>query len=306
MRRFLIKISQYFLLLILLIFLLISSMLWINRKINLPFTSNSVSFNAKAKFIHEHESLFNRSKFLIIGSSMSLNNLDCQQIQDSFKTPVINLSSWGMKPADFDDFNIWTKDKTIMMDLYFEDFGESDIKKNFGYPLSQNKFIDYVDVASDFYTYLACISMYKEYIRKDESRDYSYLVFDATGTILFNDPQFVISKERWNFSKAVFSEKDMADYVDFIIKKSKLVNKIIICFSPGRRIQYSSLRSNSVKGIEKSIMENCKNVIFINKYDSDMPESDFVDMCHMRGSGAKRFTADIINDLKKDKNFNVN
>jgi hypothetical protein len=49
------------------------------------------------------------------------------------------------------------------------------------------------------------------------------------------------------------------------------------------------------------LKQSCPNVIFLNGYDENYPDSLFVDNCHMNRKGAERFTREIIDMIRAKK-----
>ena len=93
------------------------------------FLSNSVCYNAKAKFIQNNTNKLIKSKFVVLGSSMVLNNIDGQFLEKHFSKPVFNIGSWGMKIEDFKDFPIQQEGKILIINTEFPDFEKSQLIK---------------------------------------------------------------------------------------------------------------------------------------------------------------------------------
>jgi len=296
MKRFIVKTAIYVATLFSVVFLYT----WyeVSLPANLPFTTNSVSFNIKAKFIMEHQSLLNKSKVIVIGSSMSLNNLDCSQFRDSLNIPVINLSSWGMRMSDFNEFDVWKRDKIILTNMNFPDFGSSIGGKKMGYPYTANTLIQVLNTLLDYSTYRSFRNECKDDTSDLAKYTYENLKFDATGTALLSDSNFNINKYRWNAEYPDYTNEQFTDLLNTIKSNSIKVKKMIICFSPCRAAGYSNSKAASVLKFENAVNKACPNVIFLNYYDVKMPDNDFVDKYHFNCKGARLYTQKIIHDLK--------
>ena len=99
------------------------------------FVSNSPSHNFKVGFIKKNLNKLKTSKIVILGSSMSLNNVNAVMIQDSFHSSTVNLASWGLKLSNYKNSNIWDENKIFISNMQFPDFGASKVslKDGFGF-----------------------------------------------------------------------------------------------------------------------------------------------------------------------------
>ncbi len=118
MKKFIVKSILYFLggIISILLILIFTGIFRPNKKLN--FVSNSISFNAKSAFINRNYSKMKHADYVIMGSSMSLNNIDGLFLEKATNHKVINLSSWGMKIFDFKEFLCHIKlNSTIIINL---------------------------------------------------------------------------------------------------------------------------------------------------------------------------------------------
>jgi len=300
MKKFLIKVISYLAVLFLIVCAYVFG--YVNTRPRLPFFTNSVCFNAKAKFINEHAVLLEKSKMVVIGSSMDLYNVDCQQMQDSLHIPIINLSSWGLKFYDFENFPIWKKDKDIFINMHFTDFGNSPIFRYRGFPYSKSEATEYINIFMNFATYCDHISKYQSYTDKDSVDEYNSLIFDGAGSVIVPDKNFKIDSNRWNMTERNFTKQQADDLVATMTKQAKKINRLIICFSPPRPGRYEKEKSLSVVELGNRL-KKIHNVLFFNYYDMPVTNSDFTDNCHMTGRGARRYTKKIIFDLRNASKF---
>ena len=295
MKHFIFKTAYYLAILFVVVFAYF--FYYVNSHPALPFFTNSVCFNAKAKFISTHQQLLEDSKMVIIGSSMDLYTMDGLQIRDSFHVPVINLASWGMKFSDFEKYDIWKKNKNILINLHFSDFGISPIYKYSGYPYSPSRIKNYINIFFNFATYQSHISNYINYTRAYSVDEYNSLKFDSTGSVIIPDEPIKIDSPRWNSVLKNCTKQQMNDLVANITEQAKKVNQIIISFSPSRPAQYAPEKSRSVVELGNSL-KSIPNLIFLNNYDMPVTNNDFIDNCHRSGSGARRYTRKVITEIK--------
>jgi hypothetical protein len=304
MKQFITKVAIYFIVLLLIITALVFVVQSRSPKTFL-FVSNSASLNLKAGFIKKNLDKLKASKIIVLGSSMALNNVNAVMIQDRLHLPTINLAAWGLKPDNFKDAEIWNENKTVIYNIEFPDFGPSDIILKNGFSFDLSKPAEMFNIFRDFKTYLSQQNEAKVIINTTTDRDYGYCQFDECGSVLLNDANFRVRPARWNMDEFKKEQVDTAKLNHFvavlkgIIDSHKKDNKIIITFSPGRRIFYTQEKSNMVLKLASLLKEKCPDINFINKYDANYPDNLYVDNCHFNRSGATKFTGEVIDSLKK-------
>lgn len=303
MKKFLQKVIVY---ISVLSFLVVLIIFFFRKDYQINFVSNSVAQNMKAAFIVKNYQRFNNSRIIVIGSSMSLNNIDAIQIEDSFKTPTFNLASWGMKLEDFKDYDIWRRGNTIILNMHFSDFGKSEIVKKRGFPFTNSSILQFYNTAFDFKTYLGQAEEAKVAVDSTSIKSYKWLKFDSSGSAMFSDSNFNKSANRWNKDPFLFygiNDTKLQEFVTTLQEVKKLKNtgfNFIISFSPGRRIFYTEQRMKTVEKLAELIHAHCSDILFINKYDFNMPDTFFVDNTHFNRTGAETYTREIIESIKAD------
>ncbi len=304
MKQFLTKVALYFIVLLLTITALVFFVQSRSPKTFL-FESNSASYNLKAGFIKKNLDRLKASKIIVLGSSMALNNVNAVMIQDSLHLPTMNLASWGLKPDNFKDAEIWNENKIVIYNIEFPDFGPSDIILKNGFSFDINKPAEMFNIFRDFKTYLSQQSEAKGIISNTTDRDYGYCQFDECGSVLLNDSNFHVRAARWNMDEFKKEQVDTAKLNHFVAVLKEITdshkkdNKIIITFSPGRRVFYNQEKSNMVLKLALLLKEQCPDISFISRYDADYPDNLYVDNCHFNRSGATKFTGEVIDSLKK-------
>lgn len=265
------------------------------------FLTNSVSYNCKAKFIENNKDKLNRARYVIIGSSMSMNNINGPMLEDSLNTTVINLASWGMKPDDFRDFPIWQQHKKILFNMHFTDFGASWILKKRGYPLSANTPVEAGNILLDYPTYRDHVTMATAYCTDPVAHDYNNLHFDRTGGVLFEKKGFLIDPKRWGKNTELPDDGGTSDFIYALRNLSAQGDTVLVFFSPGRRTFYSAEKSAFVDKLSKQLRQNCPHVLFFNHYNEVYDDSLFVDNCHFSHTGADLYTSLLLRDIRQMK-----
>ena len=282
MKTFLLKIFYFISILFLII---VSVAFYFYKKSDLVFVSHSISYNLKQEFIIKYKKQITKCNYFVIGSSMSLNNIDCILLSKKLNSKVFNLSSWGTKFSDFTNFNIWNKKNIIITNINFTDFGNSEIKL---YPLNSFRF---VNIAKDLGIFISQVNEKENYLKSQINDHYTSLNFDNTGSLIFSEKSFFkIDAGRWNLKEKKLSEIDINNFINEIKAKATSTKRIIITFSPIRKHLYSLEQSVSVKKLGK-YLNLISNVNFINNYDrTEFTDEDFVDFSHFSKQGAQKYT----------------
>jgi lysophospholipase L1-like esterase len=275
---------------------------FLDKRHDLPFVSNSISYNAKAKYLAANRELLEKSRIKVIGSSMSLNNIDCQMLSDSLSVPVINLAAWKMKLSDYTDFDIWKKGTVIIMNMHFTDFGGSSLVPKKGFPYGGNGLTNFTNILSDFKTYHDNILQFSEFSSSPVNNNYESLNFDRTGTVVFTEhDDFRIEDGRWKGELNEYNEENLKAFIRDVSTRAPLVDKLIISFSPPISEKKNDRKSKSLLEIEQAL-SRIPNVDFINGYHSDVfNDKDFVDYCHFSNSGARKMTNLLISHIRERK-----
>jgi hypothetical protein len=302
MKKFLLNISLYLLIVLALILASIQIIFTIKKQngFDFNFVSNSLSHNLKAGFILKNQTKFLQSKIIIIGSSMSLNNLNAQMIEDSLHYSTFNLASWGMKMPFFKDYDIWRNHKILLANIQFDDLGDPMIETKAGFPFTENRAFLTYNVFFDHKTYLSQLEEGKKISSTNAINTYYNCHFDACGSALLNDTGFVINSERWKEDGYKIVKADTNKINVFISKLKSMIfqqqmnSTLIFCFSPGRKYLYNKSRAILVDFLSQKLNKEIPAIVFINKYNDSYPDSWYVDDCHFNLPGANFYTSEII------------
>lgn len=303
MKKFLIKVTLYIVILLAII-LPVSS--WLFKKVpkHLLLVSNSVSYNLKADFIRQHPEKLDRAGVVVVGSSMSLNNVDAKMIQDSLRLPVINLASWALNIQNYQNSPIWDEHKIFLSNIGIPDFGESRVIVKDNYSFNTSRVREWFNFETDIKTSLGMLQQAREVMSIPDNSDYKSCNFDECGSVLFCVKGFTYDSLRWNADEFVKWGVDSARLKAYVSRLKELTrshhgySRIIISFSPVRRKFYSAGRSGMIAYLGGLIRENCPDVTFFNLFDRDYPDSVFADNCHFNVLGAGRFTGEVIDSMR--------
>jgi hypothetical protein len=295
------KFIRKFLGMLIISFLAIISIVWLMGyavRNKLLFVSNSLSYNAKAAQAVKSPQ-FNNAKLLLIGSSMTLNNISATLLEDSLQLPVYNFSSWGAKLDEMTDI-VQQKNQYLYMNISFVDLIKGGIDEKYGYPINQNKILLELNMLEDFPTFIDQVHNFEMYTNKGSSLDYMNLNFDSCGSALFKKDGFHISENRWDQKPAAFSTEDEDRFITSL-EKIKLHNKkitIIISFSPSREVFYDKNESLKINSFFNRIKEACQNTYCFNYYGLQYPDSLFADHAHFNDQGAVMFSTLIAKNIQ--------
>jgi len=287
---------------ILLLFAILSVFVAFTYSPEINFVSNSVSNNAKAKFIADFISKAEKSKIAIIGSSMSLNNINASKIEEQTGINCFNYSSWGMKIDNFQHHNLLKSKKLILMNLFFTDIGSPSIVPEKGYPYTSNKLIEYYNILSNFNTYKNQTIEIKKYIGSKAYDDYSCLNFDPWGGVILDSAGFNIIDSRWNNDvfKTIDITKEKVD--DFVNRLEKFKNTfpepvLVISFSPPQNRFKNDERQAMVTYLSKRILKNCPKTYFYDNFTLNFDNNLYLDNCHFNSFGANQYTDILISNI---------
>jgi hypothetical protein len=281
-----------------------------------PRFSNSLSYDAKLNFIHNGKLLENADT-LVIGSSMSLNNISGIALEDdSIKIKkVANIASWGLSSEESLKFlqliNL-KKIKYIIYSTEYDDFTDRkqekdiDIKNAIAY--LDNEFVlkPYLKRFSTAYKNIKNYFFYKKIYLNPNS--YTSLLFDRTGSVNFTFSQEYYNKERWNSTREYDDELSQKSF-ESLKKMVDIANahniKMIVTTSP---VRLAFLKTHPiaqkkmlsyVKELKKLSKE--KSFIYINAHEIlQLDDSCFLGATHLNKSGATLFSKII---LQKSKIF---
>lgn len=195
------------------------------RYLPLNNVSNSQCFKAKMDHLVNSQN-FKNCSFLIAGSSMSLNNISGRIISNRTNEYVYNISSWGFKPEQLNQFlKIINVDSIKYLLVAFNnwDFGKLGYKIDFKSTelyLSSNKIKRYWSIVSkfNFNTFSQDWAYRSKFLNINNA--YESLNFDKYGSIQFDPVGFVIDKKRWDVYKDTsgfcYFYKDIND-LDFFL-----------------------------------------------------------------------------------------
>jgi len=300
MKRFIIKFSLLFLIFIITLALVLIKYGVFRKNDNLNFVSNSISFNAKSSFLFKNNIKLKNANIVVLGSSMSLNNIDCEFIQKKLDKNVINLSSWSMKINDFEEFLPFTNPKsTILINISFTDFGDSWIEKYSHYPLGNQN--EYVNKLTHWWTFRGQTKRIEQCTNDKFHRDYSCLNFDCSGSVLLYKNKFNISKQRWDESKNIPTTLDLLSFIEsFSLFKNRVV---YIFFSPERMKYKTKSKQKTIEFIQDHIKNTFSNVFFFNNYNLNFSDSMFVDCYHFNEIGAREYTKVMLHEFIASKSY---
>ncbi len=264
----------------------------------LNFVSNSISFNCKSAYLLKNKIKLNDANYVILGSSMSLNNIDGEYLEKITKDKIINLSSWGMKISDFKELLAYVNPKSkIIINISFTDFGKSSIEKYLNFPIcGQNEYLNKIFHFTNFKTQVKQI---EQFVNDSLHKDYTCLNFDKTGSVMLFQNNFNISSQRWDDSHIAPSKADMDN---FITQLGLLKNHTVYVFFSPERLKYKSkIKRRILSDLDKNIKRNFNNVCFFNNYNQDYSDSKFVDCHHFNNIGARDYSKLIFNQLESKK-----
>ncbi len=297
------------------LFVLITIMIFtiylIKQGVPLRF-SNSISYDAKLNYIHNHN-LLNGADTIIIGSSMGLSDINGLALEKSKKiNKVANISSWGMNTSEilelFKMIDL-SSVKYVVYGAQYLDFccDKKSIKIN---DREIKKFLKgdflikpYIKTANKIILNL------EDYIKYDskymDHHKYQNLDFDSAGDALYASKNFNIEKERWNhfeFQASGLSNNSFEDLIKIVkICHSKHIKFFLVIPPIRKKVLISSETQKMIfkRFIAKiSFLSKKYSFVYINLYNLfDLDDSYFVDAIHLNKKGATKVSEEILKKL---------
>jgi hypothetical protein len=162
------------------------------RSLALVRVSNSICYNSNIQNLGFNKDI-NKIEFLIMGSSISLNNLSAKMIEDSLGRKTYNLSSWGFpvtRAIDFFNTIHLQNCRNVLVAFNNIDFVDNpDIKYDFKlskYFLQENKLVKLLVILKTFNFF----QFDNDTKYKDSTVQRSPLDFGAHGSALLDPVRF--------------------------------------------------------------------------------------------------------------------
>jgi hypothetical protein len=269
-----------------------------------PNFSNSISFNEKIDFIRNKD--LSKIQYIVIGSSMALNNVDSETMVKHLGENYLNLASWGFKISDTKLFlenmiEYFPSLEAVIISTSFMDFSSEVRNITVDYRLVKNavKFrlgiLPYILSPELKYYYN---NSKTNHSKKNVKNSYQNLVYDKYGGAVLDIHADHIDPERWEKNILDFEVSDeeltsLSKLIDFLDSKSI---KTVVVLAPQRE---GLITENSVREIYReiekisSVTEN-SDAILVNSFAEDTwSDSLFVDYTHLNQRGAVLYSGII-------------
>jgi len=273
-----------------------------------PNFSNSISFNEKIDFLKNKD--LTRIEYAVIGSSMSLNNINSETMVKYLGENYINLASWGFKISESENYlknmiGFFPNLKTVIISTSFMDFSSSSRNIDAGYNMIKNS----IKYNLNYLAYLWSFDLKYMYNNSKENKakkqirnSYQNLVYDKYGGAILDIDKKNVNPERWNNNILNYdvSENELTNLEQLIIFLNGKGIGCVIAVPPQRE---GLLNDENMQKINTEI-EKIKNIVVRNKgifVDSfelgSWNDSLFVDYTHLNRSGAEKYTQLILEKL---------
>lgn len=269
--------------------------------------SNSISFNSQIQHLHSlHRT--KETEFLVLGSSMALNNIAAELIEDSIQQKTYNFSSWGLKSQKLLEIVQtieFEKCRTVLIP-----FSNQDLYDSAHFDIKDLELVNNYLNSKNTAWYKAAAFLYNfnfSDFRKNwslRSKDlyrlntYSSLSFDSCGSVLINTTGFVFSKKR---NERYFDTTGFTAFMQNITAIKSLLNKKNISFKlaymPWRDDLITPERESANNAIASILHRTFKDE-FIDLHNLKLEKALFCDGTHLFKDGAKIITRNIIDSLK--------
>jgi hypothetical protein len=270
-----------------------------------PRFSTSESFNEKARWIRNFSA--NKCDVLIIGSSMSLNNIDASYIKVlTHGKSVLNAGSWGLTISEsallLKYLAPLCKPTVIVLATYYGDFNGTGGKK-----INWELFQNYINGESTIITYLKSMDpMYylstyihrRSFVKKGKSI-YQSLIFDYTGSVMFDFNHFEIDPGRWD-AQNTYLPLDQDRVKENLSGLSNIENivrehhsRLLVIATPLRQKAEEKLSTPEIARLWETVSNSVNNDdgVFIKvRAFYDFNDEQFTDFAHLNECGARKVT----------------
>lgn len=271
--------------------------------------TNSISFDAKLRFLRDTPQLFN-AQTLCCGSSMCLTNVDSAYLQRQVSGigPVVNLGAWGLQVEDtarFAQFFIEHAPgvRRVVLSLQIVDCEHNSKKPMFDAGgtwayLSQQEgpgaVIKHFNVSK-------AIKNWRSYDRVHRNNtSYDGLLFDETGAVLLDLPTVDRGSVRWNSAAmdvAASSEamKSLDSFSRWLHQKNIHCTIVVPPLRKAFHQNPASLqRLNAFKSRVREITIRNGGLFVDADEQLQLGDDYFVDMVHLNSRGARRVAEILI------------
>lgn len=270
------------------------------KHIPLNNVSNSESYRAKLDHMLFSDN-FSNASFLIVGSSMAVNNISGEVISNITNECVYNTSSWGLRSNQINELVKIFKTKKTKYILYAfnnVDFGRNG--NNIDYELTSdllygNNFLRVYDFVDNF----NITTFYSDWENRIKSKKntYSTLNFDEFGSLEIISKGFVIDKNRWDKSYGIsdfnFFVKDLDTLSEYCQVNDIKLFLVYLPYRPNLLNENQVLENNKVS----YVLESRYGETFIDLHNLTISTAQFCDGTHMFKEGARNITKTIMDSI---------
>lgn len=276
------------------------------REIPTNFISNSVCFNSKLDHI-KSSPMAPGANCLILGSSISLNNVDAESLSQKNKITVYNLSSWGLKP--YQSYQLLKKThqkfapKQLIIAFNNTDFGQDNKEISYGTIYDYLFKSSFLSQMSSFFAhfniqdFLSDWAMRSKFSKRDNV--YQSLRFDDHGSILLNAKNFQYAPEI-----QPLTYRDTTGYANFQAGIDSIATfcadrqiQLLLVYSPWKKEVLTPDKLAQIKAISQK-MESRYKEAFLDLSSLPISSNLYVDGGHLYKKGASIVTSKISDYLR--------
>lgn len=279
----------------------------------LRFTK-SVSYDIKIKFAKEQLA---KREFdtLVVGSSMALNNVDADVLEDSeVVRRVLNLSSWGMATSEclqlLQMLDLTGVRYVVHSAQYFDYVGDPDKV------LDEREMQRYFNGELVLKTYFQNISRLPQSVwdlldlenEYGDSRTQRYLGFDDSGGVNFEREGFLIDQRKWQEIPPVASTHLNDEYFKHLLAMQEFLMdkgiRLVVVTPPFRQnlLAQSPEFRNFFIGHKDYLKQLSRRAgfVYVDAHDRlELDDQFFVDASHLDALGAQKLTKLVVSALER-------
>ena len=286
---------------------------WHNRH-HPPTITNSISFDAKIKFLHDNRQRLSDARTIAIGSSICLNNIDSDYLENNLKgqSPFLNIAAWGLQVGEVRQLFHFVRafNPHIRKILYITQL--TDFRQD-----KRERIFDSTDVGAyirdrnglffpfRYFNAKTIKQNIKTSAHKNSTHEYSSLLFGRTGSVLLDIHGRDRNQIRWDeygadIQIAPQSYQELRSFCNEVREK-KIDFYCVITPARGhfREKESSRRRLTQYKDNVNRIIHECGGIYIDADAGMRLTEDDFADTLHLNGSGATKVAEHLLPLLKE-------
>lgn len=263
--------------------------------------TNSISLDAKLKFLRDNRQLLRQAKTVVLGSSLCLNNIDTDYLHRTLphQGPFINVAAWGLQVGQARQLYQFTlrQNSGLKRVLYITqaaDFSQHRPEALFD-AFDTAAYVNHTEnllFPAKYFNARTIWGNIKSYGAKQSTREYGSLAFGLTGSVLLDVRGRHRNQNRWDgygldITLAPQEFQELRQFCGDVKGKGQ---DFIVVTTPVRGHFLESGPSKALQVRLKQeiagIVRECGGTLIEADREVPLSDDDFADTMHLNNSGA--------------------